>query len=181
DTWAKANNGTFKGLGAGSDYVAFQDIAGTSSIDLSFVGDPYPYHSCYDNLDWMLKFGDPGLRYHKLLAQIWVLLILEFSDSPVLPIDIQAYASAIMSYIVDIEKYAADRQAVEISWESLRSAAKSLEKEARRSADASRGYSDSLDQTGGFETSLMSARRRGHNALLSYFDTRLLDLDEGGG
>lgn len=181
DLWARENNGTFKGLGAGSDYVAFQDIAGISSIDLSFVGEPYPYHSCYDNLDWMLKFGDPGLRYHKLLAQIWVLLILEFSDSAVIPMDMPAYAAAIIRYIIDLEKYAADKHAANISWDALRTASKAFEKGARKTAEASRGYNDSLEQTGGFETSLMSARRRGHNALLAYFDTRLLDLDEGGG
>lgn len=39
------------GLGAGSDYVAFQDMAGTSSIDIGFGGPPYPYHSCYDNFE----------------------------------------------------------------------------------------------------------------------------------
>ena len=35
------NNSKVQGLGAGSDYVAFQDMAGTSSIDLSFEGPPY--------------------------------------------------------------------------------------------------------------------------------------------
>lgn len=34
-------NSKIEGLGVGSDYVAFQDIAGTSSIDLGFGGPPY--------------------------------------------------------------------------------------------------------------------------------------------
>lgn len=36
--WAEKGS-TLQGLGAGSDYVAFQDMAGTSSLDMSFSGD----------------------------------------------------------------------------------------------------------------------------------------------
>src|ERR1700712_392647 len=57
-----------EGLGSGSDYVAFQDLAGVSSIDIGFEGDGYPYHSCYETYEWMEKFGDPGLLYHQALA-----------------------------------------------------------------------------------------------------------------
>ncbi|KAI5295891.1 hypothetical protein KEM52_006577 [Ascosphaera acerosa] len=180
-TWENQSGGVFKGLGAGSDYVAFQDIAGVSSIDLSFAGEPYPYHSCYDNFAWMSQFGDPGFHYHKLLAQIWVLLILEFSDNPVLPLDMPAYAAAISGYIADLEKYGKDAGAHRLVYDSLRSAAEAFEKAAKKTAGASHNYADSLDQTGGFETSLMAARRRGHNSLLAMFDKRLLDLEEGGG
>ncbi len=35
--WAEKGS-TLQGLGAGSDYVAFQDIAGTSSLDMGFSG-----------------------------------------------------------------------------------------------------------------------------------------------
>lgn len=42
--------GQYAGLAAGSDYVAFQDVAGVSSIDFGFEGPGYaaPYHSCYE-------------------------------------------------------------------------------------------------------------------------------------
>ena len=45
------NKSRLEGLGAGSDYVAFQDMAGTSSIDFGFEGptNGYPAHSCYEN------------------------------------------------------------------------------------------------------------------------------------
>lgn len=38
--WAEKGS-TVTGLGAGSDYVAFQDMAGTSSLDMGFTGAPY--------------------------------------------------------------------------------------------------------------------------------------------
>jgi hypothetical protein len=81
------------GLGAGSDYVAFQDMAGTSSLDFGFEGSPFPYHSVYENFVWMDKFGDPGFQYHVVLAQIMALLILEYAESPVMPFDMTGYGS----------------------------------------------------------------------------------------
>ena len=36
--WAEKGS-TIQGLGAGSDYVAFQDMAGTSSLDMGFSGE----------------------------------------------------------------------------------------------------------------------------------------------
>jgi len=85
--------GKLDGLGAGSDYVAFQDMAGTSSLDFGFNGPPFPYHSVYENFVWMDKFGDPGFQYHAVLAQVMALLILEYAERPVMPFDISGYAS----------------------------------------------------------------------------------------
>ena len=42
--WAEKGS-TLQGLGAGSDYVAFQDMAGTSSLDMSFSGRIWQYDS----------------------------------------------------------------------------------------------------------------------------------------
>jgi len=41
------------------DYVPFLDHAGVASIDISFYSDAYNgvYHSAYDSLYWMEKFG----------------------------------------------------------------------------------------------------------------------------
>lgn len=82
-----------EGLGAGSDYVAFQDIAGMSSIDLGFEGLPFPYHSGYGNFEWMDRFGDPGFEYHTVLGQIMALLVLEYAEAPIMPFDMTGYAS----------------------------------------------------------------------------------------
>ncbi|EDO04336.1 hypothetical protein SS1G_06819 [Sclerotinia sclerotiorum 1980 UF-70] len=99
--------GQLEGLGAGSDYVAFQDMAGTSSLDFGFEGPVYPYHSAYDNFEWMATQGDPNFRYHKLLAQVWALLILEFCDRAVLPFDFRAYSASLSSWVINLEDWAA--------------------------------------------------------------------------
>ena len=103
--WGRSES-KLEGLGAGSDYVAFQDMAGTSSIDFGFEGEPFgfPYHSCYETFQWMEQFGDPGFNYHRTLAQVWALLILEIADRPVIPFDLKVYADAIHLYIKQLQQ-----------------------------------------------------------------------------
>ena len=73
-------------LGIDSDHVAFQSMAGISAIDVGFRSPPnsYPHNSCHDTFEWMEETGDPGFEYHNALAQMWALLILDLSDSPLL-------------------------------------------------------------------------------------------------
>ena len=95
-----AENGfQFGGLDAGSDHAPFQMLAGCSSLDISFSGPPYPYHSCYDSFEWMDRFGDPGFEYHRTIAIIWALLIIDLADREVLPFDLEAYADAVHGYV----------------------------------------------------------------------------------
>lgn len=174
-----------KGLGAGSDFVAFQDIAGTSSIDLSFEGPGSLYHSCYDNFEWMDKFGDPGFRYHKVMAQVLALLILEMADRPILPFDLIAYASAVHSYIDDLDKYASAKSKndsnTQLNLDSLREAATQFTHDAREFHDWERIWTETVYGSGGVETSVMAIRRMSHNTRMANFETHLLDLAEGGG
>ena len=92
--------------GVDGDYVAFQDIAGMSSIDLGFKGPRhgYPRHSCYETFEWMQTFGDPNFEYHRRLAEIWALLILEVADRPILPFDLPHYADEIKDYISRLQE-----------------------------------------------------------------------------
>ena len=57
-------------IGSGSDYAALLDHAGVPVLDVSFVGPYGVYHSAYDDFYWMEHFGDPGFRYHTLMAQL---------------------------------------------------------------------------------------------------------------
>ena len=57
----------------------------------------------------MTKFGDPGFQYHKALAEVLALLILELADSPILPLDNEIYASHISDYVKDLERYAKEK------------------------------------------------------------------------
>jgi len=59
-----------KALGDGSDYTAFQDFAGISTLDLEFGGedDGDQYHSIYDDFYWYSKFVDTDFAYGRALA-----------------------------------------------------------------------------------------------------------------
>lgn len=183
------------GLGARSDYVAFQDIAGVSSIDFGFTGDAYPYHSCHENWDWMTRFGDPGFHYHKVLGQFWALLIRELADSPLMPFDAEAYAAYVTTYITDLEKYAKSKnvpvvrepadanrtQGVSVNIQPLFDAAKTLRENAAQLDGWSQIWHDSVFGSGGYENNIMALQRTNYNSHVAGFDTHLLDLEEGGG
>lgn len=189
-----------EGLGAGSDYVAFQDIAGTSSIDFGFQGDEYPYHSCYDSFDWMANFGDPGFQYHKVLGQIWALLTLELSDRPILPFDMKAYATAVQQYVDDLDKYAkangaplsgksargnknsrpGNRKPV-VDLKPLHRAAKVFTANAMKFRKWSDVWKETVYGSGGLESNVMAIERMSHNSHMGDFETHVLDLEEGGG
>ncbi|KAF7589463.1 hypothetical protein BBP40_004261 [Aspergillus hancockii] len=182
-------------LGSGSDYVAFQDIAGTSSVDFGFTGEPYPYHSCYENWDWMVQFGDPGFKYHKILAQFWGLLILQLADTPVLPYDLEVYADRIASYVIDLEKYAKSQDVpiahdssdgnhnhdVTISFKPLFDAAAKFKDDATEFQEWARLWHDTVLGSGGFENNVIAVQRMEHNARMARFDTHLLDDRIDGG
>ncbi|KAI0485148.1 peptidase-like protein [Xylariaceae sp. FL0804] len=98
-------NGELEDLGSGSDYVAFQDIAGTSSLDIRFEGGLHPYHSSYDNFEWMRSVGDPGFVYHGLLGQVLALLILELAERRIMPFDMGNYALSLGRYLGNLREW----------------------------------------------------------------------------
>ncbi|KAF9631558.1 putative glutamate carboxypeptidase protein [Lasiodiplodia theobromae] len=177
--------GKLGGLGAGSDYVAFQDLAGCSSIDIMFDGpeNGYPYHSCYETFDWMDKYGDPGFIYHATLAEIWVLLILELAQEPIYPFDLKDYGMAVKGYIHDLEKYAVGKDATrgkQLDLKSLREAADTLERNAKEFEGWEDWWWGQFRGRSGYETNSMGMQRLSHNTRMSNFETHLLDLPDGG-
>ncbi|KAK2738034.1 hypothetical protein FQN57_007300 [Myotisia sp. PD_48] len=196
--WIRSGS-QLEGLGAGSDYVAFQDIAGVPSIDLSFTGDKYPYHSCHDNYDWMKKAGDPGFLHHKALGQIWALLTLELADRPIVPYDMIVYSDTVSRYVLDLHDYAKSQSVPlkpldhqkkhrhrapaqdAVDFQPLYDAAARFRAEAIVFHDWVKDWNSSLYGSNGFETNVMAIKRMSHNSRMAYFDTHLLDLEEGGG
>jgi N-acetylated-alpha-linked acidic dipeptidase len=180
-------NAQVEGLGAGSDYVAFQDIAGTSSIDFGFDGEEensFPYHSCYETFEWMQQFGDPGFGYHKLLAQVWVLLILEVSQELILPFDLNDYAKAITGYLDDLRTYAEKSGA---PWagedgkggfdiKPLYDANKIFMERANHFHEWEGWWMSQVYGRGGMETNGLSQMRKAYNDKMSHFETMLLDI-----
>ena len=177
--WAEKSN-TVKGLGAGSDYVAFQDMAGTSSLDMGFTGPRYPYHSCYDNFDWMDKFGDPGFQYHKTLAQVWALLILELSDRELLTFDFEIYADAVKGYVDDLEAFVKlnEGESNTLNMSALQTAADDFVVNARHFHAWDRAWEDEVGQRS-FESNVYAIKRISHNTRKMNFETNLLDVNGG--
>jgi N-acetylated-alpha-linked acidic dipeptidase len=103
DLW----DGRIDTLGSGSDFTAFQDYAGVPCLSLTFGGSHgtpvYHYHSNYDSFSWMSKFGDPGFKYHKAMAQLFGVLLAELTDSIVLPLGATEYVDALDSYLEKVE------------------------------------------------------------------------------
>ena len=101
DTW----NGHISTMGSGSDFTAFQDFAGISSIDVGFGAGPkdpiYHYHSNYDSFWWMDNFGDPGFLYHITIAKILALLAAKLSEEPVVQFNATDYAVGLEGYLQD--------------------------------------------------------------------------------
>lgn len=167
------------GLGAGSDFVAFQDMAGTSSLDMSFEGLGYPYHSCYDNFEWMQKFGDPDFEYHRAMAQIWALLILDLSDRELLPLDLQQYANSVAGYVSDLEDYVVEKGR-DLDMSSLHDAVNTFIDNARVFHEWDLAWSNLVyGAGGGFESGQTALKRMDHNTRMAKFETDLLDV--GGG
>lgn len=179
-----------EGLGAGSDYVAFQDMAGTSSIDFGFEGPEYgyPYHSCYETFDWMKRFGDPDFGWHRTLGQLWALLILEIADRPIVPFDLRSYADALDGpYLDTLQNYATSQlqklghstpsdNKTEIDISSLKEAAQHLKSVASHFHKFEDLWTTNVLGTGGLETSSYAIRRLAYNDALSTFETDLLDI-----
>ncbi|KAF2432389.1 N-acetylated-alpha-linked acidic dipeptidase [Tothia fuscella] len=176
-----------EGLGSGSDYVAFQDMAGMSSIDFGFEGEKehsFPYHSCYETFEWMSQYGDPGFVYHKLLAEVWVLLILELSQELILPFDLNDYAEAMGGYITSLHDYAEKKGA---PWADengkggfdvapLYAAQQTFTEKAKYFHEWQNWWYSQVYGRGGLETNTLSIQRRARNNILSHFETELLDL-----
>ena len=168
------------GLGAGSDFVAFQDMAGTSSLDMTFNGPGYPYHSCYDNFNWMEIFGDPGFDYHKAMAQIWALLIIDLSDRELLPFDFQEYANEVADYVRDLEMYVAGKGKL-LDLTPLDNAVEVFIENAREFNEWGQAWSNLVFGAGqGFESNTMAIKRISHNTRMANFETNLLDIEGGG-
>ncbi len=112
-------------IGSGSDYAALLDHAGVPVLDVSFTGPYGVYHSAYDNYFWMNHFGDPGYRYHTVMAQVLGVLALRLSNADFLPFDFGSYAAHIRQYLNTLSK---DSDLSKLELDSLRVAIDEFER-----------------------------------------------------
>lgn len=101
-----------RALGDGSDYTAFQDFAGISTLSVEFGGedDGNQYHSIYDDFYWYTHFIDTDFVYGKALAQTAGSAMMRLADADLIPFDYAPQAEAIAKYESDLEKLLKDKQ-----------------------------------------------------------------------
>ncbi|MGH9816447.1 MAG: serine hydrolase [Candidatus Acidiferrales bacterium] len=91
-------------IGSGSDHTVFLNHLGIPTVGLGFDGPYGVYHSMYDNHYWISKFGDPGFKYHRAMAQLWGVLALRLANADVLPFDFAFYGETLRQFVRDLEK-----------------------------------------------------------------------------
>ncbi len=104
-----------KGIGSGSDHTVFINYLTRPVVELSFEGPYGVYHSLYDDHFWMSRFGDPGFKYHALMAELWGCLALRLANAEVLPLDVESYAAALRDFIRKLEDIPGRQDELELS------------------------------------------------------------------
>jgi N-acetylated-alpha-linked acidic dipeptidase len=108
----KRNDLVVKALGDGSDYTAFQDYAGISTLNVEFgdEDDGDQYHSIYDDFQWYSEFIDKDFVYGRALSQTAGTAVMRLADADFAPVDFSPQAEAIEKYETDLEKLVKDKQ-----------------------------------------------------------------------
>lgn len=183
ELWKKNHDGKLGGLGVDSDYAAFQDLAGCSSLNFGFSGPEHGNmaHSCYETFDWVSKYIDPDFAYHSLLAKIWVLVVLELAQEPIIPLKVDDYASALQEegqkLIEWTEKQGGDYDIG--MFQPLVDALANVGGKASEFGQWETVWYNQVYGTGGFETQGLTVQRVAHNARMASFESDLLDVQRG--
>ncbi|KJZ73288.1 hypothetical protein HIM_07292 [Hirsutella minnesotensis 3608] len=182
----KPPGGRMKSLGAGSDYVAFQDIAGTSSLDLEFRGDKFPMHSSYDNFELVENVIDPGFVYHTLMGQVVGLIMLDLADRAVLPFSMVTYADSLKAWVADLGGWLQGQSAIKDGHANLtvKEVDDAVDMIKRNAAEFERWeleWDRKILASGGWEANELGRLRMKYNDKMAKFETTLLDLELGGG
>jgi N-acetylated-alpha-linked acidic dipeptidase len=91
-------------IGSGSDHTVFLNFLSRPVVDMTFDGPYGVYHSAYDNHYWITKIGDPGFRYHTLMAQFWGTLALRLANADVLPYALDEYAASVREFVRALDR-----------------------------------------------------------------------------
>jgi N-acetylated-alpha-linked acidic dipeptidase len=91
-------------IGSGSDHTVFLNYLGIPTVGLQFDGPYGVYHSMYDSHFWVSRIGDPGFRYHTLMAQLWGALALRLANADVVPFDFAAYADNLGQFVDELDR-----------------------------------------------------------------------------
>ncbi|KAJ4289375.1 hypothetical protein N0V88_006853 [Collariella sp. IMI 366227] len=168
--------GDIEGLGIDSDYVAFQDIVGASSLDLHFDAPGLPPYSSQEDMEWSEQLNDPGYLHHVLLAQVVGLMILELADRPVMPFDMLAYADKLLHWVQDLAAWM-KQQGMDgkVSLKDLEDAAHTVGDTVARFAKWELYWENKVLSGSGWESSILGRERCEYNSRMARFESDLLD------
>ena len=124
-------------IGSGSDHTVFINYLARPVVEMGFEGPYGVYHSAYDDHFWMNRFGDPGFKYHALMAQLWGTMALRLANAEVLPLDFDAYAGALRDFIVRLDDIPGRAANVDVKdlvtrTKAMRGAARRLDRKSTR-------------------------------------------------
>lgn len=91
-------------IGSGSDHTVFLNYLARPVVDMTFDGPYGVYHSAYDNHYWIANIGDPGFKYHTLMAQYWGTLALRLANADVLPYSLDSYAGSLREFVRALDR-----------------------------------------------------------------------------
>jgi len=174
-------HGELEHLGGGSDYVAFQDIVGMSSLNLHFDGAGYPARSNYETFEWMEQVGDPGFVYHTLLGQVLGRLVLELADRPILPFDTAHYTNSLGQWVNQLDTWIreqrSDKKPRDFSIQPLKDAHHDVVVSMREFNKWEHDWQNNIVSSNGFESLSLNKKRCEYNARMARFESDLLDLE----
>jgi N-acetylated-alpha-linked acidic dipeptidase len=108
----KSKSLELEALGDGSDFTAFQDFAGISTLSIEYGGeyDGTQYHSIYDDFYWYSHFVDTDFAYGKAEAQTAGTMMMRLANADLIPVDYSPQAKAIGKYEEELEKLLKQKQ-----------------------------------------------------------------------
>jgi len=90
-------------IGSGSDHTVFLNFLSRPVVEMGFDGPYGVYHSAYDDHYWISHIGDPGFKYHTLMAQLWGTMALRLANADVLPYAMETYAASVRDFIRELD------------------------------------------------------------------------------
>jgi N-acetylated-alpha-linked acidic dipeptidase len=96
-------------LGSGTDFTAFLQHLGITTLDLYYSGEDNGdgiWHSIYDSFDSYIRFGDPQFTYGIAEAQTVGHVVLRVADADVLPLRVTDFATTMQGYLRDLQALA---------------------------------------------------------------------------
>jgi N-acetylated-alpha-linked acidic dipeptidase len=110
---SKGGDLAISALGSGSDYTAFLQHLGVTTLSIEYGGEEDQegvYHSNYDSFDHYVRFGDPTFVYGVAEAETVGHLVLRMADAPVLPLQFSGFASTMRDYVGELHRLVEEKR-----------------------------------------------------------------------